>query len=47
MAKIKCIYCNKCPKEWTCTLNGLKNMYYYKCSKCGFKTEKEKQEKKH
>lgn len=28
MAKIKCIYCDKYPKEWTCTLNGLKNMYY-------------------
>lgn len=39
MAKVKCIYCDKYPKEWTCTLNGLKNMYYYKCPKCGFKTE--------
>lgn len=45
MAKIKCIHCNKYPKEWTCTLNGLKNMYYYKCPKCGSKTEKRKTRK--
>ena len=42
MAKIKCIHCNKYPKEWTCTLN---DMYYYKCPKCGSKTEKRKTRK--